>query len=180
MAAAIGHSHYENFENIPTQGLVTGVNELTVVMGIIIPGSPGFNAIDNSLTPDPFSDMLSPNGSTYYLGDVGVNSFPETSLTFEDLDFQVTGIGANWVVQGDLLLDIQGTIVSFADYLPTGTGFLGISTDQTESTLTVNLSGDAVFGIDDIRTINAPIPAAVWLFSSGLIGLVGLARRKKS
>ena len=25
-----------------------------------------------------------------------------------------------------------------------------------------------------------PVPAAVWLFGSGLIGLIGIARRKKS
>ena len=25
-----------------------------------------------------------------------------------------------------------------------------------------------------------PVPASVWLFSSGLIGLIGIARRKKS
>ena len=30
-------------------------------------------------------------------------------------------------------------------------------------------------------TVNpVPIPAAVWLFGSGLIGLIGIARRKKA
>ena len=32
--------------------------------------------------------------------------------------------------------------------------------------------GDLAYGV-------VPIPSAVWLFGSGLIGLVGLARRKK-
>jgi hypothetical protein len=31
-----------------------------------------------------------------------------------------------------------------------------------------------------VRTSDVPIPAAVWLFGSGLIGLTGIARRKKS
>ena len=31
-----------------------------------------------------------------------------------------------------------------------------------------------------VRTSAVPVPAAVWLFGSGLIGLIGLARRKKS
>jgi len=34
-----------------------------------------------------------------------------------------------------------------------------------------------------IRSADAtvvPVPAAIWLFGSGLIGLVGIARRKKS
>ena len=34
-----------------------------------------------------------------------------------------------------------------------------------------------------IRTADAaviPVPAAVWLFGSGLLGLIGIARRKKA
>jgi hypothetical protein len=30
---------------------------------------------------------------------------------------------------------------------------------------------------DDVVVV--PVPAAVWLFGSGLLGLVGIARRKK-
>lgn len=32
----------------------------------------------------------------------------------------------------------------------------------------------------DINTTTVPVPAAVWLFGSGLLGLVGLSRRKKA
>ena len=35
-------------------------------------------------------------------------------------------------------------------------------------------------GIALVRLSAVPIPAAIWLFSSGLIGLMGIARRKKS
>ena len=28
-------------------------------------------------------------------------------------------------------------------------------------------------------TVEAPIPVAAWLFSSGLLGLIGMARRRK-
>lgn len=39
-----------------------------------------------------------------------------------------------------------------------------------------------VIGFDDIRleVTTVPVPAAVWLFGSGLIGLVGMAGRKKA
>ena len=40
--------------------------------------------------------------------------------------------------------------------------------------------GNSEVGIYMVRTSAVPIPAAVWLFGSGLIGLVGMARRKKS
>ena len=40
--------------------------------------------------------------------------------------------------------------------------------------------GDGI-GFDEVRfgTV-VPVPAAVWLFGSGLIGLIGIARRKKA
>jgi hypothetical protein len=40
----------------------------------------------------------------------------------------------------------------------------------------LNLGGSGA--IDNIRYSVIPVPAAVWLFGSGLIGLIALARRK--
>ena len=37
----------------------------------------------------------------------------------------------------------------------------------------------ALFSIDSFSMTVVPVPAAVWLFGSGLIGLIGVARRKK-
>ena len=34
--------------------------------------------------------------------------------------------------------------------------------------------------IDNVTVSAVPVPAAVWLFGSGLVGLVGIARRKKA
>ena len=39
---------------------------------------------------------------------------------------------------------------------------------------------EAVLGSALVRISAVPVPAAVWLFGSGLLGLVGLARRKKA
>jgi hypothetical protein len=50
------------------------------------------------------------------------------------------------------------------------------------SSITYNtVSGNDPVGIDDMRfgTV-VPIPAAVWLFASGLLGMIGIARRKKA
>ena len=182
LAGPFDHFHDQNFDNSPTGSLLTGPSftNFFFPLDIIISGTPGFNAIDDSFTADPFSNALSPNGSTYYLGDVNFGAPVAPTLSFPELDFVVTGFGADWGVQGDLIMEIQGTFIPFSTYLPTGSGFLGIITDQPESPLVANLSGSAVFGMDDIRTANAPIPAAVWLFGSGLLGLVGMARRKNA
>ena len=40
---------------------------------------------------------------------------------------------------------------------------------------------DQIVAADKFITVSAvPIPAAVWLFGSGLLGLIGVARRKKT
>jgi hypothetical protein len=39
----------------------------------------------------------------------------------------------------------------------------------------------AMFAEGEIDVVSpVPIPAAVWLFGSGLLGLIGIARRKKA
>jgi len=43
----------------------------------------------------------------------------------------------------------------------------------------ITFSNGSVLSIDATPTV-VPIPAAVWLFGSGLIGLLGFARRKKA
>jgi PKD repeat protein len=56
---------------------------------------------------------------------------------------------------------------------------------QSPGTYFAQLAVEDDFGQIDFSTIEinvsaVPVPAAVWLFGSGLIGLIGIARRKKS
>jgi len=60
-------------------------------------------------------------------------------------------------------------------------------TDSSAQYLRLQFSGASggVFGLGEIAFSDGvpsavPVPAAVWLFASGLMGLVGLARRKKA
>ena len=54
----------------------------------------------------------------------------------------------------------------------------------TSGSLKGGLTGGRLEGIGDTSNLAAklgpvvPVPAAVWLFGSGLIGLIGVARRK--
>ncbi len=45
------------------------------------------------------------------------------------------------------------------------------------NSITIGFADGSVLAVD-VRVV--PVPAAVWLFGSGLIGLVGIARRKKA
>lgn len=55
-------------------------------------------------------------------------------------------------------------------------GFKDILFDEIRFSIATR---DTLFTLDNLEYVSAiPIPAAVWLFGSGLIGLIGLARRK--
>jgi hypothetical protein len=60
-----------------------------------------------------------------------------------------------------------GTIVSAGNI--NGANWVGFTNVQFSEVFNVTVSANAV-----------PVPAAVWLFGSGLLGLVGVARRRKS
>jgi hypothetical protein len=60
-----------------------------------------------------------------------------------------------------------------------GDGTLGIPVAQEGPFYDPNYGGfNFNFNLQGSMTV-VPIPAAVWLFGSGLLGLLGLARRKK-
>jgi hypothetical protein len=82
--------------------------------------------------------------------------------------FDPSGNGTLTKLQGDILQGVEGHgLIQF-----TGT-YTSISWD-------VNVYED-FHGIQiGIGSSIVPVPAAVWLFSSGLIGLIGFARRKKA
>ena len=59
--------------------------------------------------------------------------------------------------------------------------FSGLWDNVYTSEVRIGATTGSVAGIDNYRTTSpVPVPAAVWLFGSGLIGLIGIARRKKS
>ncbi len=62
---------------------------------------------------------------------------------------------------------------------PTGTAVARIQLILVPDALTP--AGGALFWDDASLEVSAvPVPAAVWLFGSGLLGLVGVARRRKA
>ena len=59
-------------------------------------------------------------------------------------------------------------------YCLAGTGLL--DGDELALRWEFTCANDVIEGAVDVPAV--PVPAAVWLFGSGLIGLVGIARRK--
>lgn len=58
---------------------------------------------------------------------------------------------------------------------PVGTAFVSVAPPNFESWIGT-ASGDFIFA----AAAPVPLPVAVWIFGSGLLGLIGVARRKKS
>ena len=93
-----------------------------------------------------------------------------------------TGSVSNLLTIGGWQIDITSfTVVDqTVDFLTLeGTG--GISGNGFDLTPTQwTLSAQATGGTYSMALAAIPVPAAVWLFGSGLLGLAGLARRKKA
>ncbi|VAW54702.1 hypothetical protein MNBD_GAMMA06-552 [hydrothermal vent metagenome] len=85
-------------------------------------------------------------------------------LTIEGWSFELTSL--NVVDQNSGLLTLDGTGI-----------LTGIDFDPTDAIWTFSASSLNGYSMS-IATTVVPVPAAVWLFGSGLLGLVGIARRK--
>lgn len=103
----------------------------------------------------------------------------------------VTSVGAIFVdVEGDfattgfsLTPGASVPEVSFSRNQGGGSfSFLGLVSDSPFTSVDIHFAtrpgSDGVL-IDDLQYAVVPVPAAVWLFGSGLLGLIGMSRRKK-
>jgi hypothetical protein len=160
----------------------TTLNQLNIVlpdMDLDIQGTTTINARNNTPTPTippatdifvnltnvPTADTVSAHAG--FQDDGGANIIVDFA-TFNNIVESCTGPLCGLV--GVLSLDgeryqLDGTIT------PAGGDLL---------TLTVQTGNNSIYSIDLVTASSTvvPVPAAVWLFGSGLLGLVGVARRK--
>jgi len=105
------------------------------------------------------------SASGYYEGSLSIGSL--LTADFTNMVVTENPFGGN-----DFFADLSYTGGSLMGGLSVGTLSGGYSTNL----LTGNISVLAT--VAEVQAV--PVPAAVWLFGSGLIGLVGIARRKKA
>ena len=135
---------------------------------------------------DPFT------GSNYF----GNFSYDETALTgvgLEELDPVFGAVTVDFTFEGQAFdetndidfdafptLEFFDGLVQFIDYLLVE-GINGVDFNDP-TVVSVGVVGDLISDGDGGFTVDAfvevvPVPGAVWLFASGLLGLVGMARR---
>jgi hypothetical protein len=164
-AATVGF----NIEITPRTGFFdpnfgTGVSASDIFTGQIF-----FDTSD--LTPDGFRKRtILPGGDELTIAGVSFDSllnssFWSFSITGGQPECFDTGIGGGCGTEtSQINYDPDNTYpaISFTDT------FIGTAFDESQLSMGFNYSISAI-----------PLPPAVWLFGSGLIGLFGLARRKK-
>jgi len=173
---------------------------------IFIAGNNGPSVINSVLTPNYFSPTINaPLG----ISGVKINfSYDVLSFGFDFQDGNplgglMQGSVLNTVDNESFELIIRaydgldaliGEATFFNTHTPNGYGkyfsdiwFLGVSSglDYMRSVeIIFNQGSGTGYAIDNImlstESTFVPVPSAVWLFASGLIGLAGLARRKKN
>ncbi|MEQ1636980.1 MAG: hypothetical protein ABL903_09810 [Methylococcales bacterium] len=122
-----------------------------------------FTWYDNSITYGDIA-VSANNVFTVYAGS-------QQGVTIRDLDtLTQTGL----IIPG---FDIDGIAVGFNDdvYLTSGNQIFNYSTNG--SLLNSFTWYDNTIAYGDISVAPVPVPAAAWLFGSGLIGLIGLRRK---
>ena len=141
--------------------------------------------------PSGASVFVTPLSFSFSDGQTTITNFNATDSTFE-FHTDVSGSITDWTVSVrndrwfDQVGDTLAVIYSSTTDISVGNSDLG--SFQTCTTLVMGGTGeicvrDANWG--ENQTLQGswsvvPVPGAVWLFGSGLIGLIGIARRKEA
>lgn len=143
-----------------TVDAVTGTLELNLSEPTITQLWGATDVLAYSFTFDNFT--IDNTNST--LSNSGVLNFPYTTTMFSPFSINDGFIMATYNSDNSVVLNI---------------GISGVNLAQGSLT-TCTGTCQTIAGGSWLRTSAVPVPAAVWLFGSGLIGMIGIARRKKS
>ena len=145
---------FDLIKDTPTQGLLNTGSFVVDFTGSGSTGNTVTSSASRSFDLTVASSVYNSSISQNYTVLIGNN---EDSITFNTGSTVTIDLGANG------MLDITPNSVATASY--------------AGGTNTIN-EINGTFLLHDVPAI--PIPPTVWLFGSGLLGLVGMARRKKS
>lgn len=111
---------------------------------------------------------------------LGLSDLAAFSLNFGDFNYDLAGLDSF-----SLITDATGAVTTLS-YTGNERSDSGIIILNNAFSLTIQGDDDGTgnafeyFYSESAQSISAvPVPAAVWLFGSGLLGLIGIARRKK-
>ncbi len=154
----------------------TGANGVTIGLGF------GANQINNPSGNDlALFFLFDQAGNTI---DVTINGITNQIASFANVldGSNVVQVADNVIWNGGTLNNVMLTVaeLELTDFgIASGGVINSLSITMTQS----EIDPSQVAALSLVGSLNAaavvPVPAAVWLFGSGLLGLVGVARRKK-
>lgn len=127
--------------------------------------------------------VVQPNSSATITFDLFGSLTGAGGVIFAEFFSELSGGGtSSSVILGGAPLFPTDTWTTYTFTTPTGFDVSGGVTLQLKADCGANpgCTVDAYFDNIRVEVEAVPVPAAVWLFGSGLIGLVGMARRKKA
>ena len=124
--------------------------------------------------------MTGLSGNVELLADLTA-PFTLNQNVFHQVQWSFTNEGANAKMALTLVEDVNGTAT--VHNLLTGILVPGFDLDTFNGRLILGGRTGAAFAngdVDNIRIEAVPLPAAAWLFGSGLLGFIAISRRKKA
>ena len=128
---------------------------------------PGSAALFNNV-PDGITELKKTSGDTFDLLSIDLTESTTTAAS-STITFTGNVFGGGTVTEP---IDLDGT---FGFETLTFTGFTNLTSVTWVNTFDYHSFDNIV-----LDTSSVPVPAAAWLFGSGLVGLLGVARRKKA
>jgi hypothetical protein len=138
----------------------------------------GTNSLTGSWTPGPYTTG---SGNEDGLGsyNLKINSFDGWSHSANEITFTLTDTSGTWASVADVLTaNSKGYVaaIHFFPCIPSGTG----CDPNSPGAKAVNGNAGTGYAAGSGGVLaTVPIPAAAWLFGSGLIGLIVIARRRR-
>lgn len=110
-----------------------------------------------------------------------LSGYNQTGSEMGNLFYNVLGNSAGSLSNTGPFSNVQSTLYwSATEYAPNTSYAWFFSMNFGNQNVTNKSSGYYAWAVQSGDVSAVPVPAAVWLFGSGLIGLAGFARRKKA